>query len=389
MSERLSKARRVVVKIGSALLVDAATGALNRKLLETLVADLAASRARGQEVLIVSSGAIALGRRSLGLPMGALRLEQAQAAAAVGQIRLAHAYEEAFKPHGHTVAQILLTLWDTEDRRRYLNARSTVATLLKLGAVPVVNENDTVATAEIRYGDNDRLAARVAQMMGADLLVLLSDVDGLYSADPALDKNARHIGEVRAVTPEIEAMATPKSAKTAAAMGSGGMATKLIAAKIALAAGCNMVIASGRVLHPLRAIEEGARCTWFVASGTPRAARKQWIAASLKPQGALTLDAGAVKALGNGRSLLPAGVTAVTGQFERGDAVLLLDAEGREIGRGLCAYSSADAHAIKGHRSRDIEAILGYRGRDEMVQRDDLVLSEALSAPDKNTEAEG
>jgi glutamate 5-kinase len=346
-------------------------------------------RARGQDVLIVSSGAIALGRRSLGLPDGALRLEQAQAAAAVGQIRLAHAYEEAFKPHGHTVAQILLTLWDTEDRRRYLNARSTVATLLKLGAVPVVNENDTVATAEIRYGDNDRLAARVAQMMGADLLVLLSDVDGLYSADPALDKNARHVGEVHAVTPAIEAMAAPKSAKTAAAMGAGGMATKLIAAKIALDAGCNMVIASGHVLHPLRAIEDGARCTWFVASGTPRAARKQWIAASLKPQGALTLDAGAVKALGDGRSLLPAGVTAVTGQFERGDAVLLLDAEGREIGRGLCAYSSADAHAIKGHRSRDIEAILGYRGRDEMVQRDDLVLSEALSAPDKNTEAEG
>jgi glutamate 5-kinase len=387
MSERLRTARRVVVKIGSALLVDAATGELNRTLLETLVADLAGLRARGQDVLVVSSGAIALGRRSLGLPTGVLRLEQAQAAAAVGQIRLAHAYQEAFKPHGLAAAQILLTLWDTEERRRYLNARSTIGTLLKMGAVPVVNENDTVATAEIRYGDNDRLAARVAQMMGADLLVLLSDVDGVYTADPTLDKNARHVAEIHAVTPAIEAMAAPNATKTAARMGSGGMATKLAAGKIALSAGCHMVIASGRVAHPVRAIEEGARVTWFVASGTPRAARKQWIAGSLKPQGALTLDDGAVKALLDGRSLLPAGVTAVDGDFERGDAVTLLDAAGREIGRGLCAYSSADARAIKGHKSRDIEAILGYRGRDEMVQRDDLVLSEGLSGPDKSVEA--
>lgn len=380
MSERLRNARRVVVKIGSALLVDQSSGALNRALLETLVADLAAMRTRGQDVLVVSSGAIALGRRLLGLPAGALRLEQAQAAAAVGQIRLAHAYQEAFRPHGITTAQILLTLWDTEERRRYLNARSTIGTLLKLGAVPVVNENDTVATAEIRYGDNDRLAARVAQMMAADVLVLLSDVDGLYTADPVRDASAQHVSEVRALTPEIEAMAAPAPSKAEGRLGSGGMATKLAAARIALNAGCHMVIASGRVPHPVRAIENGARCTWFVASASPRAARKQWIAGSLKPQGALILDGGAVRALFEGRSLLPAGVTDVRGTFERGDAVLLLDPAGREIGRGLCAYSSTDAHAIKGHKSREIEAILGYRGRDEMVQRDDLVLSEAAGA---------
>jgi glutamate 5-kinase len=386
MSERLRKARRVVVKIGSALLVHQTSGALERTLLETLVADLAAMRGRGQDVLVVSSGAIALGRRSLGLPAGALRLEQAQAAAAVGQIRLAHAYQEAFKPHGITTAQILLTLWDTEERRRYLNARSTIGTLLRLGAVPVVNENDTVATAEIRYGDNDRLAARVAQMMAADLLVLLSDVDGLYTADPTRNASAQHVREVRALTPAIEAMASPAPSGAKERMGSGGMATKLAAAKIALNAGCHMVIASGRVPHPVRAIENGARCTWFVAQASPRAARKQWIAGSLKPQGALVLDDGAVRALLEGRSLLPAGVTNVQGTFERGDAVLLLDPTGREIGRGLCAYSSTDAHAIKGHKSREIEAILGYRGRDEMVQRDDLVLGEVVSAQAINTE---
>ena len=375
-TNRVAAAKRIVVKIGSSLLVDGGSGQLKRGWLDSLTADLAGARARGQEVVIVSSGAIALGRRVLGLPPGVLKLEQAQAAAAVGQLQLAHAYEEAFRPHGLTIAQILVTPWDTEDRRRYLNARSTVATLLKLGAVPVVNENDTVATHEIRYGDNDRLAARVAQMTSADLLILLSDVDGLYSADPNTDGSARFIEEVRGITPEIEAMAGETGPKTAARMGSGGMATKLSAAKIALAAGCHMVIASGQVDHPVAAIEGGARATWFLAQASPLTARKKWIAGTLKPQGALALDEGAVAALRQGRSLLPAGVTGVSGVFERGDAVSLHDPAGREIGRGLCAYSSSDAHAIKKRRSQEIEAILGFRGRDEMVHRDDLVLQD-------------
>jgi glutamate 5-kinase len=381
MTRAIADARRLVVKIGSALLVDAESGQLKSDWLESLTADLALCRARGQEIIVVSSGAIALGRRVLGLPAGALKLEQAQAAAAVGQLRLAHAYEEAFRPHGLTIAQILVTPWDTEDRRRYLNARSTVATLLKFGAVPVVNENDTVATHEIRYGDNDRLAARVAQMTSADLLILFSDVDGLYSGDPNTDPDARFIPEVRGITPEIEAMAGETGPKTATRMGSGGMATKLSAAKIALSAGCNMVIAAGQGLHPLAAIEAGARATWFLAQGSPLTARKQWIAGTLKPQGALALDAGAAAALRQGRSLLPAGVTGVSGHFERGDAVTLHDPAGREIARGLIAYSSGDAHAIKGRRSQEIEAILGFRGRDEMIHRDDLVLHEELRAP--------
>lgn len=377
MNLKIAEARRIVVKIGSTLLVDAATNDLRREWLESITADLAQCRARGQDVIVVSSGAIALGRRVLGLHPGVLKLEQAQAAAAVGQLRLAHAYEEAFRAHGLTIAQILVTPWDTEDRRRYLNARSTVETLLKLGAVPVVNENDTVATHEIRYGDNDRLAARVAQMTSADLLILFSDVDGLYSADPNTDPNAKFIDVVRGITPEIENMAGEAGAKTEARMGSGGMGTKIAAAKIALAAGSNMIIAAGHILHPLAAIENGARATWFIAQASPLTARKKWIAATLKPQGALALDAGAAAALGQGRSLLPAGVTGISGSFERGDAVTLHDPAGREIGRGLCAYSSADAHAIKGRRSQEIEALLGYRGRDEMVHRDDLVLTGA------------
>jgi glutamate 5-kinase len=377
MTNRVAAAKRIVVKIGSSLLVDGASGQFKRDWLGGLIADLAAARGRGQEVVIVSSGAIALGRRVLGLPAGALKLEQAQAAAAVGQLRLAHAYEEAFRPHGIAIAQILVTPWDTEDRRRYLNARSTVATLLKLGAVPVVNENDTVATQEIRFGDNDRLAARVAQMTSADLLILLSDVDGLYSADPNADKSARFVAEVRGITPEIEAMAGETGPKTAQRMGSGGMATKISAAKMALAAGCHMVIASGQIEHPVAAIETGARATWFLAQASPLTARKKWIAATLKPQGALALDEGAVAALRQGRSLLPAGVTGVSGVFERGDAVTLHDPAGREIGRGLSAYSSGDAHAIKRRKSQEIEAILGFRGRDEMVHRDDLVLHDS------------
>lgn len=376
MTGRLDDARRLIVKIGSSLLVDADTGELRRAWLDSLAQDLAAFGKRGVELLVVSSGAIALGRRALGLPPGVLRLEQAQAAAAAGQIRLAHAYEEAFKPYAIKVAQVLLTLWDTEDRRRYLNARATIATLLKLGALPVINENDTVATTEIRYGDNDRLAARVAQMMGADVLVLFSDVDGLYTGDPSTDKSARFIPEVRAITAELEAMAGAGGPKTQARMGSGGMATKLAAARIALAGGSHMVIASGRVHHPLSAIEAGGRATWFLAAASPLTARKQWIAGSLMPRGKLKLDQGAVGALVQGKSLLPAGVHAVSGTFERGDAVILVGPDEREIGRGLCAYSSVDAHAIKGHKSQEIEAILGYRGRDEMVHRDDLVLSD-------------
>jgi glutamate 5-kinase len=367
---RLARARRVVVKIGSALLVEKSSGRINRSWLESLAADLAAMRGRGQEVILVSSGAIALGRRHLGLAPGKLRLEESQAAAAVGQIRLAHAWKEVLEVHDVTVAQMLLTLGDTEERRRYLNARSTLETLLKLGAVPVINENDTVATAEIRYGDNDRLGARVAQMAGADCLVLLSDVDGLYTADPTADPSARFIPEVTRITPEIEAMA----GGSASDVGSGGMATKVIAGKIALAAGCNMCIAIGRELHALRRIEAGARCTWFVAQASPKTVRKQWIAGLLKPAGTLHVDAGAAKALKSGKSLLPAGVTRVEGRFDRGDAVVVKGPDGLDLARGLCAYSSDDARRACGRRSQDLEAILGYRGRDEIIHRDDLVL---------------
>ncbi len=367
---RLATARRVVVKIGSALLVEQSTGRVNRAWLETLAHDVASLRKRGQEVVLVSSGAIALGRRQLGLPAGKLELEQSQAAAAVGQIRLAHAWKEVLEPHGCAVAQVLLTLGDTEQRRRYLNARNTLTMLLKLGAVPVINENDTVATAEIRYGDNDRLAARVAQMASADCLVLLSDVDGLYSADPARSPGAEFISEVRQITPAIEAMA----GGSASDVGSGGMTTKVQAAKIAVAAGCHMCVAAGREPHPLRRIESGERCTWFLADGSPVAARKQWIAGTLKPAGELVVDAGAAQALRQGSSLLPAGVVRVSGRFDRGDTVVVRDPDGREVARGLSAYSYADAERLCGRRSSELEGLLGYRGRDEIIHRDDLVL---------------
>ena len=366
----LMRARRIVVKVGSALLVDPASGRVNRAWLATLVEDLLRLRQRGQQVILVSSGAIALGRRRLGLPSGTLRLEESQAAAAVGQIRLAHAYKELLEDHGVTVAQVLLTLEDSERRRRYLNARATLEALLAHGALPVINENDTVATAEIRYGDNDRLAARVAQMAVADCLVLLSDVEGLFSADPKRDPRAQIVPEVRHIGPEIEAMA----GRTASALGSGGMATKILAAKIAVAAGCHMCIAAGGHPHPLRRIEEGAACTWFVPSATPAAARKQWIAGTLQPAGAISIDAGALRALADGRSLLPAGVTATRGRFDRGDTVSVLAADGTEVARGIVAYSDADAARIIGRRSSEIEALLGFRGRDEMIHRDDLVL---------------
>jgi len=367
---RLVRARRVVVKVGSALLVDAATGRINRAWLESLAADVARLRQRGQDVVLVSSGAIALGRRHLGLPAGRLKLEESQAAAAVGQIRLAHAWKEVLDVHDIAVAQVLLTFGDTEQRRRYLNARSTLNTLLGLKAVPVINENDTVATAEIRYGDNDRLAARVAQMLAADCTVLLSDVAGLYSADPARDPQARFVDEVTDITAEIESMATGPGS----VVGSGGMKTKIEAARIAVGAGCSLCIASGRVLHPLAAIESGGTCTWFVAREAPATVRKQWIAGTLKSSGQVVIDAGAAAALGRGKSLLPAGVLEVRGRFDRGDTIRVLDEDGREVARGLTAYSSEDAKRICGRRTVEIETLLGYRGRDEIVHRDDLVV---------------
>ena len=371
----LGSAKRIVVKIGSALLVDQNSGAIHRQWLAALAEDLAGLKARGKEIIVVSSGAIAVGRRHLGLTRQGIKLEESQAAAATGQIRLAHAYEEALARHDITVAQILLTLGDTEERRRHLNARSTLGTLLRLGAIPVINENDTVATSEIRFGDNDRLAARVAVMINADLLVLLSDIDGLYTADPRKDSEAEFLPRVERLTPEIEAMA----GQAAPGYSSGGMVTKLAAARIALQGGCQMLIADGRPSHPLAAVEAGARATWFLAEVEPRTARKRWIAGALQPRGTLAVDAGALAALKAGKSLLPAGVVGVEGSFERGDAVVVADPEGREVARGLTAYNAADARQIIGHKSRDIEARLGYRGREELIHRDDLVLTAAKS----------
>ncbi|KIL97581.1 Glutamate 5-kinase / RNA-binding C-terminal domain PUA [Paramagnetospirillum magnetotacticum MS-1] len=366
---QLAAAKRLIVKIGSSLLVDESTGQVRRGWLETVAADIAACKARGQEVIVVSSGAVAVGRRKLGLTPP-LKLEEKQAAAATGQIRLAHAWQDALAHHSITVAQVLLTLDDSENRRRYLNARSTLETLLRLGAVPVINENDTVATAEIRVGDNDRLAARVAQMVSADALVLFSDIDGLYTNDPRKDPTARFIPEVHELTPEIEAMAGDPGS----AYGSGGMVTKLVAARICLSAGCRMAITRGEPMHPLKTMEEGGRCTWFLPNSEPRTARKQWIFGSMKPTGTLVLDTGAARALAQGRSLLPAGITEIAGSFERGDCVLVKDADGKVLGRGLVAYSAEDARAIMGRKSGEIEAILGFRGRDELIHRDDLVM---------------
>ena len=379
---RLAQPRRLVVKIGSALLIEDSTGELRRPWLEALADDVAALRARGVEVAIVSSGAVAIGRRRLRLTRGAARLEEKQAAAASGQIELAHLYQDILGRRGITVAQILLTPSDTEERRRHLNARATMETLLRLGAVPLINENDSVATEEIRFGDNDRLAARVAQMISADTLVLLSDIDGLYTADPRRDPGATLVPEVRAVTAEIERMA----GRAPAGYSSGGMVTKLAAAKIALAAGCRMVIADGKLAHPLAAIEAGARCTWFLPGANPLTARKRWIAAHLADAGSISVDAGAVRALAQGKSLLPAGVTAVEGAFERGDAVALRGPDGRRIGCGLAAYSAADARLIRGRKTAEIEALLGYRGRDEMIHRDDLVLDGAAAAAGRSAQ---
>jgi glutamate 5-kinase len=366
----LADFRRIVIKVGSSLLVDAEAGGVKQAWLASLAADIATLHAQTRDILVVSSGAIALGRAVLKLPKGTLRLEDSQAAAAVGQIALARTWSEALGRHGIGAGQVLVTLGDTEERRRYLNARNTIAKLLEWRAVPVINENDTVATDEVRYGDNDRLAARVATMASADALVLLSDVDGLYDAPPERSADAKLIPLVDRITPQIEAMAGGAGSE----LSRGGMVTKIEAAKIATTGGTHLVIASGRIDNPLRAIMQDARCTWFLTPANPVTSRKKWIAGSLEPKGTLTIDAGAVAALRRGKSLLPAGVIRVDGQFSRGDAVVIRGPDTAEIGRGLVAYDAEDAAKIKGRSSADILGILGFSGRIEMVHRDDMVL---------------
>ena len=369
-SPSLDKFTRVVVKVGSSLLVDAAKGALKQDWLDALVADIAALHGRGVDVLVVSSGAIALGRTIARLPRGKLKLEDSQASAAVGQIALARAWSHALLAKDIVAGQILLTLNDTEERRRYLNARETLNRLTAMRAVPVINENDTVATSEIRYGDNDRLAARVATMASADLLILLSDIAGLYTAPPKDDPAATLIPVVERVTPEIEAMA----GGAASELSRGGMRTKIEAARIATSAGTHMVIADGRVAHPIARIGAGGPCTWFLTPSNPLAARKVWIGGSLELKGAIVIDAGAARALASGKSLLPAGVTRIEGGFARGDCVAIRDEMGAEIGRGLIAYDALHAERIRGRNSRDIAQILGTPGRAEMIHRDDMAL---------------
>nr|WP_281502715.1 glutamate 5-kinase [Aliiroseovarius sp. F47248L] len=365
----MTDANRIVVKIGSALLVDVATGALKSDWLHSLAADVAALKTRGADVVLVSSGSIALGRGVLGLPAGTLPLEQSQAAAAVGQIRLARAYEEALTPLGATTAQVLVTLEDSADRRRYLNTRATLETLLSLGVVPIVNENDTVATDEIRFGDNDRLAAQVAVTVGADHLVLLSDVDGFYSGNPKDDPSATRYDLIDAITPEIEAMA----GDAGTGLSKGGMKTKVMAAKTATGAGCDMTITLGSRMNPLTALAEGAASTLFTARTDPKAARKHWIA-SMKSRGAVVVDQGAERALRSGKSLLPAGVAAVRGDFQRGDPIEIHGPDGTHLGAGLSRYTAEEARAIKGRRSDQIEPILGYPGRAALIHRDDMAL---------------
>ena len=366
---KISDSKRLIIKVGSSLLT-AEDGTLRKEWLASLAADIAEHKARGAQVIVVTSGAVALGRAALGIRTGALKLEEKQAAAACGQIALVQAWRESLAEHKLACAQLLLTIDDSENRRRYLNARNTLETLLEHGVIPVINENDTVATAELRFGDNDRLAARVAQMASADMLVLLSDIDGLYSANPHVDKNAKFLGEVREITADIEAMA----GISASNVGSGGMITKIEAAKIALAAGCHMVIALGKNNNPLKTYADKGHGTWFVASSNPISARKHWISGSIAPTGVIVVDDGAVTALKSGKSLLPAGVKSLEGHFGRGDAVTIKDMAGKELGKGLIAYSSEDALRILGHKSQDIEKILGFKGRSALIHRDDLVL---------------
>ncbi len=364
----LLKAKRLVLKIGSSLLVDETTGRVKNTWLNALADDILTARERGQQIVIVTSGAGAIGRRVLGLPAGKIKLPQKQAAAAVGQIRLAHYYQEVLAERGLKVAQVLLTLDDSEDRERYLNARNTLDTLLDLGVIPVINENDTVATGEIKVGDNDRLGARVAQMVSADALIIFSDVEGLYTANPRKDPSATLIPVVEKMTPEIEAMADGAGSS----VGTGGMATKLMAARLCMEAGCDMAIALGSELHPLTRMEKTGKGTWFLADKSPVSARKAWIGGSIKPRGTLVLDSGAVKALDKGKSLLPAGVKAVKGRFDRGDAVVLTDENGVFLGKGLAAYDSNETALIAGRHSDEIESVLGYHGADEIIHRDDL-----------------
>jgi glutamate 5-kinase len=366
----LADFRRIVVKVGSSLLIDAAAGCVKQGWLASLVADVARLHGDGRDLLVVSSGAIALGRSVLKLPRGPLKLEDSQAAAAVGQIELARTWSAALALHGLSAGQILVTLGDTEERRRYLNARSTITKLLEWRAVPVINENDTVATNEIRYGDNDRLGARVATMVSADLLVLLSDIDGLYDKPPGTNADAKLVPVVERITPEIEAMAGIANSE----LSRGGMQTKIEAGKIATTGGTHMVIASGRVDHPLQAVADGAPSTWFLTPVNPVTSRKKWIAGSLEPKGVLTIDAGAVAALRRGNSLLPVGVVRIDGQFARGDAVIVRGPDGAEIGRGLVAYDAGDADKVKGRPTSDILLVLGIEGRAEMIHRDDLAL---------------
>ena len=373
--DKLNMAQIIIIKVGSALLVNEQQSRINGEWLAGMAADIASLHAAGKSVVVVSSGAIALGQKGLGLPGTSLRLEEKQAAAATGQVILANAWMMALAQHCISTAQILLSPDDTETRRRHLNARATMKTLLELKSVPVVNENDTVTTAEIRYGDNDRLAARVAAMLSADMLCLLSDVDGLYTENPAQNSAATHLGEVNALTPEVLKMAGSANATYA----SGGMVTKLEAARIATKAGCDMVICDGRPLGPLSRLREGARSTLFHAGASPLTARKQWIAGALSPKGSLTVDAGALGALRKGRSLLPAGILAVEGQFERGDLIAIHNQDGAVIGHGLSAYSADDANIICGHKSREIETLLGYRGRDEIIHADNLVMVDSSS----------
>lgn len=367
----LATFRRIVVKVGSSLLVDPKEAAAKRSWLARLADDLARLHKGGADVLVVSSGAVALGRSVLGLPQGALRLEDSQAAAAVGQIALARLWAETLHERGLVAGQVLVTLGDTEERRRYLYARECLTRLLALRAVPVINENDTVATAEIRYGDNDRLAARVATMASADLLILLSDVDGLYTAPPGSDPGAKHIPIVPRVSAEIEAMA----GGAASLYSRGGMRTKIEAAKIATTGGAHMVIADGREEAPIERIASGERCTWFLTPSNPVTARKKWIAGSLEPKGAAHIDEGAEKALRSGKSLLPAGVTRIEGGFARGDCIVIRNHQGGEIGRGLVTYDASDAARIIGRSTREIESLIGYKGPDEIIHRDDMALN--------------
>ncbi|MBP02052.1 MAG: glutamate 5-kinase [Rhodospirillaceae bacterium] len=370
---RVKDAKRVVIKIGSTLLVDQVTGDLHMQWLRSLGDEIADMRSHGKDVVIVTSGAVAIGRTILNLKNRSLKLEEKQAAAAAGQLRLIESYQTALETHGLTVAQILLTAEDTEDRRRYINARVTLDTLLRLGSVPVINENDTVATQEIRFGDNDQLASRVSAMIGADICILLSDVDGLYTDDPAIKVDAEHIPFIYEMSEKIRAMGG--AANQSHTYSTGGMATKLIAAETCMNAGCHMIIAYGKSHSPISTLEKGARCSWFISKAEPVAARKNWISGTLNPNGTIVIDIGAEKALHNGKSLLPAGITNVTGIFERGDAVVIINSDGRAIGKGLSALKASDIKQVMGKRSSTMEGVLGYTGRAEIIHRDDLVLN--------------